>query len=105
MEGYVVTGVSGMDAVETVTVQQGDKVRRLSIDALFVDMGLIPNSTALRGAVETDDEGFVKVDGRNATSLPGVFAAGDVTTVYGEHALLTSALLDRLAGSARSAAA
>ena len=88
MEGYVVTGVSGMDAVETVTVQQGDKVRRLSIDALFVDMGLIPNSTALRGAVETDDEGFVKVDGRNATSLPGVFAAGDVTTVYGEHALI-----------------
>lgn len=88
LEGYAVTGVSGMDAVETVTVQQGDKVRRLSVDALFVDMGLIPNSTALRGAVETDEDGFIKVDGRNATSTPGIFAAGDVTTVYGEHALI-----------------
>lgn len=88
LDGYAVTGVSGMDAVETITVQQGDRVRRLSIDALFVDLGLTPNSAAVRGAVATDDEGFVKVDGRNATSVPGIFAAGDVTTAYGEHALI-----------------
>ena len=88
LEGYAVTSVSGMSAVESVTVQQGDKVRRLSVDALFVDLGLIPNSAAVRGLVATDAEGFIKVDERNATSVPGIFAAGDVTTVYGEHALI-----------------
>jgi thioredoxin reductase len=88
LEGYVVTAVSGMEAIETVTVQQGDRVRRLSVDALFVDLGLAPNSAAVRSLVAVDEEGFIKVDSHNATSVPGVFAAGDVTTVYGEHALI-----------------
>ncbi|MEN9934610.1 MAG: hypothetical protein RLZZ387_1189 [Chloroflexota bacterium] len=88
LEGYAVTGITGADAVESVIVQQGDRVRRLSVDAVFVDLGLTPNSAAVRGLAAVDEEGFIRVDARNATSAPGVFAAGDVTTTYGEHALI-----------------
>jgi thioredoxin reductase len=88
LEGYTVTEVTGTSSVDTVVVEQNGKVRRLSVDAAFADVGLTPNSAMVKGLVETDADGFIIVDKRNATSLPGLFAAGDVTTVYGEHTLI-----------------
>ena len=47
---------------------------------IFVQIGLLPNSEWLKGALELSPRGEVVVDARGATSMPGVFAAGDVTT-------------------------
>ncbi|MGB9750761.1 NAD(P)/FAD-dependent oxidoreductase [Roseiflexus castenholzii] len=88
LEGYTVTEVTGTTTVDTVVVEQDGKVRRLPVDAAFADVGLTPNSAMVKDVVETDADGFIIVDKRNATSLPGLFAAGDVTTVYGEHTLI-----------------
>ena len=46
-----------------------------------MQIGLVPNTDWLKGVVELSDRGEVKVDARGQTSAPGVFAAGDVTTV------------------------
>jgi alkyl hydroperoxide reductase subunit F len=46
-----------------------------------VQIGLVPNTEFLKGAVELSRYGEILIDARGATNLPGVFAAGDATTV------------------------
>lgn len=54
----------------------------LEIAGIFVQIGLIPNSEWLRGSdIDLTRFGEIEIDARGATSMPGVFAAGDVTTV------------------------
>jgi len=48
---------------------------------VFVQIGLVPNTEWLKGTLELSKHGEIIVDARGATSLPGVFAAGDATTV------------------------
>jgi alkyl hydroperoxide reductase subunit F len=47
---------------------------------VFVHIGLVPNTEWLKGALELTRHGEIVVDERGATSLPGIFAAGDATT-------------------------
>jgi NADH-dependent peroxiredoxin subunit F len=54
---------------------------RVALDGVFVQIGLVPNTEWLKGAVEMSRHGEIIVDARGQTSLPGVFAAGDATTV------------------------
>lgn len=53
----------------------------LDVNGVFVQIGLLPNSDWLRGTLELSDRGEIVIDERGQTSLPGVFAAGDATTV------------------------
>jgi thioredoxin reductase (NADPH) len=54
--------------------------KEIPITGAFVAIGHQPNSHLVEGQVETDDEGYVLVEGRSTrTKLPGVFAAGDLT--------------------------
>lgn len=56
-----------------------DSTRELEISGAFIAVGHDPQSQLVRGQVETDDDGYVTVQGRSTlTNLPGVFAAGDV---------------------------
>ena len=55
--------------------------RRLDLQGVFVQIGLLPNTEWLEGAVALSDRGEIVVDERGRTSVPGVFAAGDCTTV------------------------
>jgi alkyl hydroperoxide reductase subunit F len=54
---------------------------RLALEGVFVQIGLAPNTDWLRGVVALTPRGEIEVDARGATSAPGVFAAGDATTV------------------------
>ncbi len=54
--------------------------QRLDLDGVFVQIGLLPNAEWLRGTVALSARGEVEVEARGATSVAGVFAAGDVTT-------------------------
>jgi alkyl hydroperoxide reductase subunit F len=53
----------------------------LSLEGVFVQIGLVPNTEFLKGTLELSKFGEIVVDAKGHTSLPGVFAAGDATTV------------------------
>ncbi len=57
------------------------EIERVDLEGVFVQIGLVPNTEWLKGSVELSKHGEIVVDARGATSVPGVFAAGDVTTV------------------------
>jgi alkyl hydroperoxide reductase subunit F len=55
--------------------------REVALDGVFVQIGLLPNTEWLEGAVELSQRGEIVVDDHGRTSVPGVLAAGDCTTV------------------------
>jgi alkyl hydroperoxide reductase subunit F len=54
---------------------------RVELEGIFVQIGLLPNTDWLKGAVALSKHGEIEVDAHGRTSVPGVFAAGDATTV------------------------
>jgi len=61
--------------------RQSDAVHKLDLEGIFVQIGLVPNTEWLKGVVALSPRGEIEIDGRGQTSVPGVFAAGDATTV------------------------
>ncbi|MEY4255340.1 MAG: alkyl hydroperoxide reductase, subunit f [Pseudomonadota bacterium] len=61
--------------------RQTDEIHRVELEGIFVQIGLVPNTEWLKGSVDLSPRGEIEVDGRGQTSVPGVFAAGDATTV------------------------
>ena len=53
----------------------------VELEGIFVQIGLLPNTEWLKGTVDLSPRGEIIVDAKGETSLPGVFAAGDCTTV------------------------
>ncbi len=87
-----VTVVTG--AMTTEVIGDGNKVtsltyrdrhdesdHRVDVDGIFVQIGLLPNTEWLEGAVALSEHGEIEIDSQGATTVPGVFAAGDCTTV------------------------
>jgi NADH-dependent peroxiredoxin subunit F len=54
---------------------------KLELEGVFVQIGLVPNTEFLKGTLDLSRFGEIEVNARGETSVPGVFAAGDVTTV------------------------
>ena len=73
-DGEKVTGLVYQDRTTGV-------VHQVDLAGIFVQIGLIPNSEWLKGDIALSPRGEIEIDARCATSVPGVFAAGDVTTV------------------------
>ena len=73
-DGQKVNGISYKDRVTS-------EVRHVALEGVFVQIGLVPNTEFLKGTLELSKFGEIVVDAKCHTSLPGVFAAGDVTTV------------------------
>ncbi len=75
-----VQAVQGRKSVENLLLlnTQNQEKQELPVDGVFVYIGVEPNSGFLAGKVELTSEGYIKTDTRLATSVPGVFAAGDV---------------------------
>jgi len=61
--------------------RSSDELHDLALEGIFVQIGLLPNTDWLKGSVELSPRGEIIVDAKGATNIPGVFAAGDVTTV------------------------
>jgi len=73
-DGRRVTGLDYKDRASGET-------RRVELEGVFVQIGLLPNTEWLKGVVELSPRGEIVIDDRGQTSVPGVFAAGDATTV------------------------
>ena len=57
------------------------ELHKVELEGVFIQIGLVPNTDWLKGTVELSRHGEIVVDARGQTSVPGVFAAGDATTV------------------------
>jgi alkyl hydroperoxide reductase subunit F len=76
-----VHGASGkVNALSYRDRTTGD-LHRLELEGVFVQIGLLPNTDWLKGTIALSPRGEIEVDARGQTSLPGIFAAGDATTV------------------------
>jgi alkyl hydroperoxide reductase subunit F len=63
------------------TDRQSGESHRIELEGIFVQIGLLPNTDWLKGTVALSRHGEIEVDAHGRTSVPGVFAAGDATTV------------------------
>ncbi len=72
-DGQKVTGLTYKD-------RNSGEMHQLELAGIFVQIGLLPNTGWLKGTVELSPRGEIIVDDHGRTSVPGVFAAGDVTT-------------------------
>lgn len=63
------------------TDRQSGESKTVDLEGVFIQIGLVPNTEWLKGTVNLSRHGEIEVDSRGQTSIPGVFAAGDVTTV------------------------
>ncbi len=70
-------GVTGL----TYTDRVSGESHQVDLEGIFVQIGLMPNTDWLTDSVALSPRGEIEIDVRGATSVPGVFAAGDVTTV------------------------
>jgi len=73
-DGQKVNGIVYTDRV-------GGDSHRVELEGIFVQIGLLPNTEWLRGTVDLSGRGEIIIDDRGQTNVPGVFAAGDCTTV------------------------
>lgn len=70
--------VSGDEFVNSVTIKKDNVISEIETDALFVAIGTVPSTELAKDAVRCDEFGFIETDENMATSIPGVFAAGDI---------------------------
>jgi alkyl hydroperoxide reductase subunit F len=76
-----VTGAAGRVNGLTYTDRTTGQSQHIALEGVFVQIGLLPNTDWLKGTVERSRFGEIIVDAKGQTSVPGVFAAGDCTTV------------------------
>ena len=88
MEGYRVESVKGDEFARDLMVAKNGHKQSLHADAFFIELGLVPNTDVVKGLVALDATGAIRIDARNRTSAPGIFAAGDVTDAYAEQVLI-----------------
>ncbi|NLY34726.1 MAG: alkyl hydroperoxide reductase subunit F [Alcaligenaceae bacterium] len=73
-DGSKVNGLSYKDRTT-------ETIHKIDLEGVFIQIGLVPNTEWLKGTVSLSKHGEIEVDAKGQTSVPGVFAAGDVTTV------------------------
>ena len=75
-----VVGDNGKVTSLTYKDRKTEEMKSLDVAGIFVQIGLVPNTEFLKGTLELTPRGEIVIDNHGQTSIPGVFAAGDVTT-------------------------
>jgi len=84
LEGYEVREILGQDTARELVVARDGTIRHLTVDHAFVSLGLRPNCAFIQSLVDTDPSGSILVNEHHETTMAGIFAAGDVTTMRSE---------------------
>ena len=76
----VLEEIQGNGKVETVVVKnvKSEKASNIETDGVFIFIGHYPNSSLIEGQLEMDDQGYLITDEKMMTSVPGIFAAGEI---------------------------
>lgn len=95
----VVTEIKGEESVSSVTIKNviSEEETSKNTEGIFIFIGHRPNSIMFKGQLEIDDLGYIKIDQKMQTSIPGVFAAGEIADpIYRQ--VVTSAGMGAAAG-------
>jgi alkyl hydroperoxide reductase subunit F len=90
--GFTVSEIRGDERVASVVIESLDSSKRknLSVSAVFVEIGLLPNSGFVSHLVKLNERGEIMIGPDCTTSCPGIFAAGDVTDAFGKRIIIAS---------------
>lgn len=86
--GYKPKEVKGDRYARSIVVSGPGGDREVEVDAIFVEMDLLPRTAMVEHLVELDEKKRIKVNCRCETNRPGFFAAGDITDGYAEQVLI-----------------
>ncbi|MDY4927672.1 MAG: thioredoxin-disulfide reductase [Clostridium fessum] len=78
-EAVAIEGNAQVEALRLRQTKTGEE-KRLDVDGVFIAVGIAPESELYAGQLELDEQGYIRADESGQTSVPGVFAAGDVRT-------------------------
>lgn len=78
-ETAAIEGDGQVEALRLRQTKTGEE-KRLDVDGVFIAVGIAPESELYAGQLELDEQGYIRADESGQTSVPGVFAAGDVRT-------------------------
>ena len=78
-ETVAIEGDAQVEALRLRQTKTGEE-RRLDVEGVFIAVGIAPESELYAGQLELDEQGYIGADESGQTSVPGVFAAGDVRT-------------------------
>jgi alkyl hydroperoxide reductase subunit F len=90
--GYRVERITGEQLVRSVLIKndQGDDKKELSVGGVFVEIGLEPNADPVAGLLKLNQKGEVPVSYTCETTVPGLYAAGDVTNIPEKQILIAA---------------
>lgn len=80
---HEVVEIEGINQVEGIKIRdlKTKNERRIAVDGVFVEIGLIPNSEPFKDILPLNPYGEIVINSSNETAIPGIFAAGDVTNI------------------------
>ena len=92
LTGHETLEILGKDEVEGIRVRSksSGEEKTLSVRGVFVEVGLLPNSGFALDVLQTNPIGEILIDCDTNTGVPGVFAAGDVTSVRDKQVLVAA---------------
>jgi len=86
-----VTALHGDKFLDAVTIRDDKGAeQKIGLDGLFIEIGWLPNTDMVAGLVELNEKKEIVVDLNGRTSVPGIFAAGDVTNVKSKQIVIAS---------------
>lgn len=85
-----VLAIRGTTFVEGIEFSSGGREESLEVQGVFIEIGSVPSTAYLPPEVELNPAGEIVIDANNRTSLPGLFAAGDVTTVLEKQIIIAA---------------
>lgn len=89
---YEVVALGGSPMLQEATIRERDtkKTVVLLLDGMFAEIGWVPNTSFVRGLVDLNDDEEIIIDINCHTSKPGIFAAGDVTSIRGKQIIIAA---------------
>jgi alkyl hydroperoxide reductase subunit F len=85
-----VTGIEGDKFLSAITMKNEQGEEKLALDGVFIEIGWLPNTDMVAELVELNGKKEIVVDINGKTSVPGVFAAGDVTSVKSKQIIIAA---------------
>ncbi len=89
--GTQIVGLEGDRFLTGITIRDGKGTeQKIPLDAVFIEIGWVPNTEMLEGVVPLNEKKEVVVDINSRTGTPGVFAAGDITNVKSKQIIIAA---------------